>query len=123
MDEIIKKIEFIKKAFPDAESIDLISQKEKTIKLAMITANLKNNDGFKLLLEKYENEIYKIDKELISTPQLFKNQEGMFIGQLLHERKKWCKEFINIFAIAEKKVEAYTKAIDEDFVRANDFNN
>lgn len=110
--DIFNKIDELRKKYPDEESMVIVSDWEKRVKVASLTSNLKNNDAFKILIDRYEDEIIKIKKELYSNPKLFENEEGIILGRLLYARMKWCKEFLDIFNIAEKQVEGVNNLID-----------
>lgn len=113
MDDLAQKLEALRKKYPDQESNDLLSSYEKSAKQAILTSNLKNHDGIKILLKGYEDEIARIDKELSNNHLLFKDQEGNTLGRLLHERKNWCKKFINIFRNAELIKQGVENHVDE----------
>lgn len=112
MDEINQKIESLRKEYPEAEDQQMLSDWEKSAKISAVTVNLQENDAIKLILAQYQKELFQLDKILLTDESLFKSQEGMMLGQLIHAQRKWYKKFLNIFTVAKADLNNKSKMLD-----------
>lgn len=119
MDEINSKIDILRKRYPDEVSQSTLSDMEKAAKLAVMTSNLSENDVIKQIMGMYESEVSKLNKELTTNENLFKDDEGRELGKLIHARKNWCKKFLDIFTQAKSTVENQIKDLDSRIQNEN----
>jgi rRNA processing protein Krr1/Pno1 len=112
MDEIISKLEAIRQAYPDQESQEVLADWEKQAKVAVITKNLQENDAIKLIIAQYRKELNDLNKILQDNEALFEDEAGRLVGKMIHTRKKWCKQFLNIFTVASATVDNVSKQLD-----------
>lgn len=117
-----QKLKALRAKYPDDESQSIVSDWEKKLKLANLTANLRTHDGMKIILTGLEDEYHKITQTLSTEEKLFANQDGMILGQVLHARRKWIKSFLNIFSNAEKQIKGATDLIDKKLFDDNEDN-
>lgn len=113
MDEINQKIEALRKKYPDEQSVSDLQSWEKNAKIAVMTANLQENDAIKLILDQYRKELNTLNKMLMGDETLFKNEDGRILGQMIHTRKKWCEKFLGIFTKADSQVKAINNTLDK----------
>lgn len=113
MDEILNKIEKLRKAYPETEeNLEVLAGYEKSAKLAVITADLQKHDAIKIIVEQYKEELALINRTLQEDKTILQSEEGRHLGLLLHERRKWCKRFLTIFTNAETVVSNINKTLD-----------
>lgn len=113
MDEIRKNLGILRERWPDTEDQAMFTDWEKAANKAMVVANAKSHDGIKIILKAYTAEIAECEKALRTNPALFKNEEGMELGRLLHTRIDWCKRFLKLFEKAEISVKGIKNNIDK----------
>lgn len=95
--DIWEKLKVLKEKYPDEESAGMISTYDQMLRKAMVVGSLQDHDGFKLLVGKYAGEIAQIKEALGTNEAFFKNEEGIMLGRLMHERRKWCEDFLRFF--------------------------
>ncbi len=110
--DIWDKLKKLRDKYPDEESTEMLRDYDKRIKKSILVGNLLDHDGFKILLGRYSGEVESINKELTTNSALFKDAEGMTLGRLLHERKKWCLDFLKIFDAARQGLAGMEEFID-----------
>lgn len=111
MDELLLKLNKLREEYSSQEDQEIIADWEKKARLAVLTSNLQHNDAMKIILGQYRNEIAMLDKLLTTDTSLFKDEPGRYQGLLIHERKKWCKKFIQIFTTATAQIESVHNAV------------
>ncbi len=106
MDDELKQL---RKLYPDEESASEFVQYEKDLKNSSLLLNLLQHDGFKKLIVMYEDQLDRINKQLVSDSKLFESEESRYQGLLLHARKQWIKDFLKPFVNA-KITDSYTRS-------------
>lgn len=107
-DATIKQLEQLRDKYPGEDNQTRFSGWEKSLKKSSLFTNLRQHAAFKIICDGYYEELLKINKELQTNSALFKDPEGMILGRLLHERKRFIQEFFKPFETA-KVVEASVK--------------
>lgn len=116
------KLEKLRLKYPDDESKNIVSGWQKSLKLASLTANLRDHDGMKLIIHGMEKELEKITHSLVNDEALFKDSEGQILGRILHARRKWIKDFLKIFENAEKQIAGINNLINNKLLHENQDN-
>ncbi len=102
MDAIIQgKLNELKAKYPDQESQTLVREWEKNLKKSSLFMDLQNHAAFKIITDNFDQELISINKQLSDTPDLFSKPEGREIGLMLHERKRFIKDFLRPFRTAQ----------------------
>ena len=115
MPETIQKIQELRSIYIDENDQNVLIEFEKKVKRALLTLNLKENDGIKMILEKYEKDIANINTLLLKDENMKENER-----QLLFLKRKWCEDFINLFKIAESTIEHVDSVVNNNIFQAQE---
>ena len=112
MEPIITKLDALRQKYPDPEDQTLLNDWERTMKTALITANLQQHDAVKLIIAQYQKDLLTLNNILVSNPALFKDEEGRYLGLLIHEKKNWYIKFLKMFSSAQPLFDSINRNID-----------
>ena len=96
------------------EEVEKWNRLENLLRKNQLLVSLRGHDGIKLLLDRFRAEIATIDRVLLTDKSLFESPQGHLKGLLLHERKRWCTSFINLFINAKKGVDNIIKDTNKE---------
>ncbi len=92
----------------DPGALEEVRTWEKTAKEALVRTNALKNDGIKMIVARYVNDLSSINEQLKDNRNLTDDDR-----KFLFLRKDWCMNFLTIFKVAKSQIASVEKTVDE----------